>query len=213
VSLARWVCPTCNEGKLAPRRPRRDDVRRYCLPCSEKSGRLVSRVNPTLESKRQARKARAAAKRRAKYVFKPPRGYYVIAGINTDRNWEGYFKADARVLRVRTTKGRGPVAVSTEGLVTLRKGPWADRYDALAQIVCGWVRKQAKFPPHGQPWGEALTRRYMRDVVAHHLRVRPRLDKMSQAEVETAGLLRSKAAVELLGNDSLGRRRGTPKVA
>lgn len=57
----RWVCPTCGEGVHAPDRPRRDDVRRYCLPCSAKAGRLVERACPARENAR----ARAVAQRKA----------------------------------------------------------------------------------------------------------------------------------------------------
>lgn len=49
--MPRWVCPDCSSTKLAPQKPRRDDVRRYCLPCSEKTGRLVQRVCPVLQKK------------------------------------------------------------------------------------------------------------------------------------------------------------------
>lgn len=62
--LARWICPRCRDGKLAPNRPRKNDVRRYCLACSEKSGRLVERVSPKLERKRAKKKPR----------------YYMLAG-------------------------------------------------------------------------------------------------------------------------------------
>jgi len=40
---------------LAPTRPRRNDVRRYCLPCSSKAGVLVERVAPALDAQRAAR--------------------------------------------------------------------------------------------------------------------------------------------------------------
>lgn len=64
---ARWKCPHCGDGCLAPTRPRKDDVRRYCLRCSERTGRLVERVAPSLERRRQERteasRERAAAKR------------------------------------------------------------------------------------------------------------------------------------------------------
>lgn len=57
----RWVCPSCGSGVNAPERPRRDDVRRYCLDCSAETGRLVERTCPALEKKRQtAREKRAA---------------------------------------------------------------------------------------------------------------------------------------------------------
>lgn len=63
---ARWVCPLCEHGKLAPTRPRMDDVRRYCLPCSEQTGRLVKRVAPALERKREVRTATLDEKRKAR---------------------------------------------------------------------------------------------------------------------------------------------------
>ena len=66
----RWVCPVCRGGKLAPSKPRRDDVRRYCLRCSEKTGRLVERSAPALDAARdkaaQRRQERAAAERARK---------------------------------------------------------------------------------------------------------------------------------------------------
>jgi hypothetical protein len=59
----RWVCPRCGGGVLAPGRPRRDDVRRYCLTCSARTGRLVPRVCPSLEAERQRRVLRQSAAR------------------------------------------------------------------------------------------------------------------------------------------------------
>lgn len=65
----RWTCPRCGAGKLAPSKPRRDDVRRYCLACSEATGRLVERTCAALEAKRvesaEQRAARAKARRAA----------------------------------------------------------------------------------------------------------------------------------------------------
>ena len=55
MKQARWKCPTCGHGLLAPTRPRRNDVRRYCLPCSSKAGVLVERVAPALDAQRAAR--------------------------------------------------------------------------------------------------------------------------------------------------------------
>lgn len=64
----RWECPTgSHPGKLGPSKPRRDDIVRYCLPCSEATGRLVERIAPALERKRQAVKDRAVARRRAEH--------------------------------------------------------------------------------------------------------------------------------------------------
>jgi hypothetical protein len=53
----RWKCAICDHGLLAPTKPRKNDVRRYCLPCSSKSGKLVERVAPSLEKKREQRSA------------------------------------------------------------------------------------------------------------------------------------------------------------
>lgn len=57
--MKRWRCPKCGGVRLAPSAPRADDVRRFCLPCSEKGGRLVERVCVV----REAAQARAAAER------------------------------------------------------------------------------------------------------------------------------------------------------
>lgn len=66
----RWICPLCGAGKLAPSRPRRDDARRFCLPCTDKTGRLVERTCPALTAKRQKaadrRSQRAQAAQAAK---------------------------------------------------------------------------------------------------------------------------------------------------
>jgi hypothetical protein len=62
----RWKCLNCNSGVLAPSRPRRDDVRRYCLPCSGKSGKLVERTAPALDKKREANNAKTLEKQKAK---------------------------------------------------------------------------------------------------------------------------------------------------
>jgi len=51
----RWKCEICDNGLLAPMKPRKNDVRRYCLPCSAKTGKLVERVAPSLEKKREQR--------------------------------------------------------------------------------------------------------------------------------------------------------------
>jgi predicted SprT family Zn-dependent metalloprotease len=63
---ARWTCLTCGEGGLAPTKPRRDDVRRYCLSCSAKTGRLGEKVAPSLEKKREAQAAKSQERSKKK---------------------------------------------------------------------------------------------------------------------------------------------------
>lgn len=63
----RWGCPNdLHPGVLASTRPPKDSLIRYCLPCSEKTGRLVLRVAPTLERQRAASATASAAKAAAK---------------------------------------------------------------------------------------------------------------------------------------------------
>lgn len=64
----RWKCENCNDGLLAPSRPRKNDVRRYCLPCSAKRGTLVERIAPALEKQREQRSAFVAVKNKEKRV-------------------------------------------------------------------------------------------------------------------------------------------------
>lgn len=64
--MRRWVCPLCDEGKLAPERARRDDTRTYCLACSERTGRLVRRtciVKAARDVEREQREQRAREER------------------------------------------------------------------------------------------------------------------------------------------------------
>ena len=63
----RWVCPLCDlPGILAPGRMRKHDVRRYCLPCSTSTGKLVERTCPTLDKRRGRGAATSAMKVTAK---------------------------------------------------------------------------------------------------------------------------------------------------
>lgn len=62
----RWKCANCDHGLLAPTKPRKNDVRRYCLPCSAKTGKLVERIAPSLDKQRTAKKAAVKNKTVAK---------------------------------------------------------------------------------------------------------------------------------------------------
>jgi hypothetical protein len=67
--MKRWICPICSRGKLAPAKPARDDARRYCLRCTERTGKLVERVSPAAQraaAERGERRAAAAERERGR---------------------------------------------------------------------------------------------------------------------------------------------------
>ena len=80
----RWACPNGCPAVLAPSRPRRDDVARYCLPCSAKRGRLVLRTAPALEAKRAAKVTAVKAKKATRAERKAEREtiYFTVHGVD-----------------------------------------------------------------------------------------------------------------------------------
>lgn len=92
-----WRCPKCTNGVRAPSRPRRDDVRRYCLTCSVETGRLVERVSPALERKRREKaEARKVRSRRARERDRRERAdYYTVAGLDLERELKQLVKLPA----------------------------------------------------------------------------------------------------------------------
>jgi hypothetical protein len=61
-----WRCPACESGVRAPDRLDQLDVRRWCLPCSKRGGKLIERTIPSKETEAQRRagaQAAATAKR------------------------------------------------------------------------------------------------------------------------------------------------------
>jgi hypothetical protein len=86
-----WTCPKCQNAHRAPSRPRKDDVRRFCLKCSEMTGRLVARVCGVLEKARELavgkrknseQKKRERAAERAVKARVTERQRYVVAGVD-----------------------------------------------------------------------------------------------------------------------------------
>jgi len=62
----RWECPNEHPAVLGSPRPPKDSIVRYCLACSQESGRLVERIALALERKRAAAAVTAANKAKAK---------------------------------------------------------------------------------------------------------------------------------------------------
>lgn len=96
----RWKCEQCNSGVLGPSKPRMNDVRRYCLPCSAKTGKLVQRVAPRLERQRQDAKAKTQQRNASKR-----------ATVAKKRNKK---KAKAKVVKRITTIGQEGFVVERE---------------------------------------------------------------------------------------------------
>lgn len=84
TARVRWACPNGCPAVLGSTRPRRDDVVRYCLTCSARTGRLVGRTAPVLERARQEQvartKARDAAARGREQAAVAAR--YTVAGVD-----------------------------------------------------------------------------------------------------------------------------------
>lgn len=76
----RWVCALCGSVKLGPARLRHVDVRRYCMSCSEKTGKLVQRSCPVLDKRRAARTSAKAA--RAKQAHAAAREQFMHRGVD-----------------------------------------------------------------------------------------------------------------------------------
>lgn len=63
----RWECPAGKHpAVLGSTRPLADATVRFCLPCSEQTGRLVKRTAPALERKRAAKTATAQERAKAR---------------------------------------------------------------------------------------------------------------------------------------------------
>lgn len=105
-TMKRWVCPDCGAGKLAPSKPRADDARRFCFPCSERTGRLVRRTVPSMDAARerraQARKETAKRLREREAAALTER--HVAAGLDVREEW-------ARLLRLPFVRDRLPFRV------------------------------------------------------------------------------------------------------
>lgn len=123
--MKRWICPNCNAGKLAPARPQKDDVRRFCLPCSAKTGKLVERTCPSLEAERaqryqakleKQRRKRAAATKKRKLAKMMENARFRVGSVDLRQelgriwkvqNQEPFTRPRPRLICKQTGSGRG----------------------------------------------------------------------------------------------------------
>ena len=101
--MKRWLCPTCGGGALAPERPRADDARAYCLPCSKRSGRLQRRECPSLERRRQESKAQRLTDAREQRQREAARqsAQLTVGGLDLGALLPVYWRALGAVVRER----------------------------------------------------------------------------------------------------------------
>jgi hypothetical protein len=159
----RWDCPAGEHaGQLAPARLRKDDIRRYCIPCSTKSGRLTERVAPSLvrESTARAaartRRASAAAFRAAERESKR----WIFDGVDMRAEFQRLLalpafrpvRSSLKKLTLSIYRGRSPESSGHHKLhqgtvhVTIGTGPWYLGSATLLHELC-----------HGAHWFLGLT--------------------------------------------------------
>lgn len=171
----RWVCPTCGSGVLAPSRPRKDDVRRFCLACSEKSGRLVQRVCPAAETSRtrkaDARKAASARRRERERTAEDER--HTVDGMDVREELQRLCKLP--FVRRHFPGGRSPVRLTVSwsksreyttghskiGLWHVHLGLWEGCPRHEAEALLAHELAHAILPPgisHRERWRRTFAR-------------------------------------------------------
>jgi hypothetical protein len=126
----RWECPNGEHpGVLGSTRPPKDSIVRYCLPCSEATGRLVERVAPALERKRAAktaaRKSKAQRKRErelAKQREWPNVLHLIFAQVKKLKCWRTEVKHATLNLRYSKTRRGAPGHANYTGRITMTAG-------------------------------------------------------------------------------------------
>ena len=173
----RWKCETCDDGLLAPSRPRKNDVRRYCLPCSAKRGTLVERIAPALEKKREKRTALVQQKNKESRVRykqkvqpylerkKRAKQRQAIFEKEADRIWslfypEGTFRKRPPITIVFSRRG-GCSGVNYGGSILLRidrsYSGGVSEWETLAHELChSVVPTSSKNGSHGKAFYVAL---------------------------------------------------------
>jgi hypothetical protein len=179
----RWKCAICNHGLLAPMKPRKNDVRRYCLPCSSKTGKLVERISPTLEKQREIKTVQRKVqtqKKNAKVSVKKKVRREKVSSVNKrqamiekegQRIWklmEGWHKGkpmpQIQIKDARKERGHGwsncrnLIQVNIRRNQTERGSKWAWYVLAheLAHVACPPLLRDGKRDSHHKEFYRAL---------------------------------------------------------
>ena len=149
----RWKCPQCEKAKLGGQRPGLESVVRFCLPCSERTGKLVRTESPVLRARADAKAGRAKAKRAMKGMKE--REKWMRGGLDVRKEVARCAKvlgifAPKVTIRNRTD-GRFSGG-SYKGRVVLSLGVQEPRSRVLALITHEMAHEAAWRAGHGPRW-------------------------------------------------------------
>lgn len=165
--MKNWYCPVCCKTVRGPNRPSKEDLRRYCLPCSTECGVLVFRV--------------PKVKKELTYTHcdvTPDNERFVVDGVDLRTllddmcqldTWEGYFtEFGLPDFKIRRTKMRDyttglAIPCKHKFCITIGTGPALNIAEAyMMHEIAHLVDPCAK--PHGPSWKklycDAVNERY-----------------------------------------------------
>ena len=198
-----WHCPNGCAAVRGPDKPRKENICRYCMPCSSKAGKIVARLNPSLEKKRQERRKKAnekaqdkAARKRAHRVQTDVLDHFrcgetAVRILNRIRSKVRVYEP-IPVVEVRKSQKRRNPRFDARGII-FYDFPGCDQHDATAMVTVAVARRSV---PHEEPINGLKVR--IRWYTENALGVRPRLNRLVDADLEVADLLRAKHTVAKL---------------
>jgi len=128
----RYVCERCGTGSIAPGRMAPDDVRRFCIPFSVATGKLLPLICPSRERAKERTRQRAAEKR-AKERDALDRRFELSDGVDAREILKG-------LQRLRVWKNEGEDVVLAVKRMKLKNGgldPNVAAKDSVAYAVQG----------------------------------------------------------------------------
>lgn len=176
----RWECPNGKHPAiLAPQRPRKNDVRRFCLPCSEQAGVLVERTAPSLERKRAAKAEFRKAKTQRLAEYKAARlEVQLVDAVGVEHVVDlealtrqaladmGYRRKRVKVDRQRRPYVRGhahPTLATPEIHYSIREGASYERVLELVYHEAAHVASGNRIAEGSRQWHGAAFRRTLAD--------------------------------------------------
>jgi hypothetical protein len=157
-----WRCPTCSSAVRAPEHLQRLDIRRWCLKCSARSGKLVERTIPSKEAEAQRRaaaRAVATAKRQerravADSAAKETRHTLAAALDRAYEDGAAWLRARAPKIVKLTSLRRAyaehhPYGARWAPTITIRQGGILRARDALGAVV---ATRPKRYSASGHAW-------------------------------------------------------------